>query len=92
MDRIRGGKYREIPAVSFGPEYLSSLIRENAARLDSTQGIPFWTLFLPLSTLLSLINQFLGRGFLALVSLLDKRFDWFLTPSLYISYSGRKEK
>lgn len=57
VEKVRGPKKREIPAVSFNPEYMQNLIEKSGGTVETKKGIP------PL-----------------------------LTVSLYISYSGVKEK
>lgn len=88
---LRGRKSQEIKAVSFDRYYMINLIKESGGRVDELGGIPFWTLLLPFSIILSYIGEKSGRFFLNFVDLLDRVFNWLLTPSLYISYIVEKK-
>lgn len=90
VSKIRGKGKKEIDAVSFSQSYLTELISGAGGSVRNMHGLPFFTLFLPFSIALNLINKFLCRKFLQFARSLDKIFNWVLTPSLYISYSGRK--
>lgn len=88
---IRGKKNQEINSVSFTKDYLINLVESNRGKVVKLEAIPFWTLFLPISIPLSLINKKMGSFFLSITYILDKLFNWLLTPSLYISYIVEKK-
>lgn len=92
ISKIRGRKHKEIPAASFRKDYLTGLIKKSGGFVIQTRGIPAWTLLLPLSIIIFTMSQNLARKFLGLVESLDNLLSWFLTPSLYISYTGTKKK
>lgn len=91
IEKMHGKKNREISASSFYPAYLSSVVRQNGGMVRVMDGVPFWTITLPISLSISLLSPFFARKFLSLVAKLDSKFTWLLTPSLYISYIGVKK-
>lgn len=91
VNKFRSKKDQEIPSVSFKREYLHQLLEENGGVVNFSSAIPFWTIFIHLIILLTLISDTLGEPFLKLISKFDKIFNWFLTPSMYISYIGKKK-
>lgn len=90
ISKLRGKKFREITSVSFDKAYMLSLISRYSGSVFALQGIPFFTLFLPFSILTSFVSKSVTEKLLFIVFLFDRLFGWILTPSLYISYSGRK--
>lgn len=83
---IRGKKNQEINSVSFDKDFLANLIKKSGGKIIRLEAIPFWTLLLPVSITLTIINKKIGSYFLSFLKILDKLFNWLLTPSLYISY------
>lgn len=92
IEKIRGKGKKEITAVSFPYEYIKKLIDENGGLVRETDGIPAWTLTLHLAIVLSFISDFLLRNFVRIISFLDQKLDFLLTPSLYIAYSGKARR
>lgn len=90
--KLRGQKFKEIPAVSIEPKVVMKLVNQYGGQINSFQGIPILTLSLPLTIFISKINTNLTVKLLTGVSLLDKIFSRFLTPSLYIAYSCQKKR
>lgn len=90
IDKLRGKKNLEIPAVSFSPKYLSAIIRKYGGSVGSLSGIPLFTVMFPVILVLSLINVKIGNIFLNLIKLADKQISKFYFPSLYVSYTGEK--
>lgn len=91
VSKIRGRKFREIPAVSFDVSSMKLLIKRCGGEVIDLHGIPFLTMSLPLLFLLSIINRNIAERILKGVSFFDRVFSWLLTPSLYISYIGEKK-
>lgn len=92
VKKIRGEKRQEINAVSFLKRNLETLVVNSGGVIDDERGLPAWTLFLPISMILSFFSGILCKTFLKFVGMLDCGFSWLLTPSLYISYSGVKNR
>ncbi len=91
ISKLRGDKFREIQAVSFDKDYMKALINRSGGKVEKIQGIPFWTLFLPILIILARLNVNVTR-ILKLVFFLDRWFSWLLMPSLYIAYTGVNKK
>lgn len=91
ISNLRSSKYMEIPATSFSPNYMCNLLVGCDGKISSLSGIPFWTILIHPTILLSLISSKIGIVFLKTILFLDKTFSWFLTPSMYISYIGKKK-
>lgn len=87
-NKLRGQKHKEITAVSFNPLYLSKLIKSTGGNVTSSEGLPVWTLFLPVLIMIGFISQSLDKIFLIGVRIFDKLFAGFLKPSMYVSYIG----
>lgn len=88
---LRGRSNKEIQAVSYTPERMLGLINKAGGSIERRSGLPFWTILLPLGYLASFLGKY-SQVFFALIRLLDDRFSYLLTPSLYISYIGSKAK
>lgn len=91
INKLRGNKFREITAVSFDKDYMKALISKSGGKIEITEGIPIWTLSLPLLIILSKLKININI-ILKLVSILDKVLKQLLTPSLYIVYTGISKK
>lgn len=92
VSKIRGKKFKEIKSVSFEKNYMESLIKESGGILNETNGLPFWTLFLPILIVFSKINQTLLKIILKILKFTDQKASSLLTPSLYIAYIGEKNE
>ena len=90
VSKIRGAKYREIESISFSSFYLSGLIEKCGGVVTRTSGLPAWTITLPVLILLSMIWKSGTKFLLRAIGAFDKRLSSCLTPSLYISYIGKK--
>lgn len=91
VSNVRGKIKREIPSVSFTKKYLEGLINQGGGKLISAHGIPVCSMFLHPLIILSMFNPSVGRFFLKIAFMFDLRFNYLLTPSLYISYIGVNE-
>ncbi len=85
------GKEGPVPAMDVTPKFLRSEIEKNNGEIRSIEGIPFWTITMPLSLALSMISPNLGRSWLRIVTNIDKHIKKLVFPSLYISYRGIKK-
>lgn len=92
INKVRGDKNKEISAVGFTKQHLSKVIEYNGGRIIDISGVPMWTLLLPISYILSLINKNMGEFFLRFIDYFDKKMEHILTLSLYISYTGIKKQ
>lgn len=90
VNKIRGKKHSEIPAVSIDPRFISGVIDKSGGQLNGCYGIPLFTLFFPIILFLSKINISLGKFSLNMTKLSDQKIRKFYFPSLYIAYIGKK--
>jgi len=89
---IRGKSNKEIDSVSFTSREINALINQAGYKVDKMSAIPVWTLMLPLLLLASKISYKITGLLLELVSLLDNKCRLPAAVSLYLSYTGKKEK
>lgn len=91
ISKIRREKHSEIPAVSFAPDYLTKLISTRGGKVCNYHGLSIFTLLFPLIFLLSLVNTEIGKFVLKIIRIIDKKLQGYYSPSLYISYIGKKQ-
>ena len=91
VEKLRGKRNKEITAVSFNKNYLAGLLSKHVGELEEMKGIPCWTLLLPFSIIISFLNNYLAGRLLVLIRIFDRLFSWVLTPSWYISYTGKSK-
>lgn len=89
---MRGRKHSEIPAVSFSESDIYRLVSKNHLELAKKQGLPLFTLFFYLILITTRLNRPLADFLLKLIDKIDSRLGWFILPSLYIAYQGRKDE
>lgn len=85
-------KIGDNPVAHISPKKMETLIRNAGGFCIKKEGITIWTWMIPIIYLSSIINEKLTKGILSLTEFIDKRLSWLLTPSLYISYIGHKNK
>lgn len=90
VNLIRGKKNQEIKAVSIEKNNLKEIIYNSGGKLIKISGIPFLSLFLPISVVINKLDSNFNSIFLNPVNYLDKKFKSFLWPSLYLSYTISK--
>jgi len=89
VDKLRGKKNKEIKAVSYTRKIILERIR-GKGELESCSGIPFFTILLPVFFFMNVFSKSLLNFLLKVTHTTDNIFRKILTPSLYISYTGRK--
>lgn len=88
VTKLRGEKNREIPTFTFNLHYLTSLIRLCKGNLKSTEGVPVFTLFLPILIIIGFSNNKITEMLISVLKFIDKKFAKLAWPSVYISYIG----
>ncbi|MFC1625143.1 class I SAM-dependent methyltransferase [Patescibacteria group bacterium] len=89
VSKIRGKKNKEINAVGYTKKIIKERIKKNAV-IEQCSGIPVFTLLLPLFFLINPLSKNLLKIILKITKILDSKFGFILTPSLYISYTGQR--
>lgn len=92
ISKVRGMKHREIDSVGFTKDYLTFLIEKNGGKVTQTCGIPLWTLLFPMTFIISILSQGLGKAFLSFLMEIEGKLHLPLTFSLYIAYTGECRK
>lgn len=83
----RRKKNSDISSVVFSKSYLLKLIEKCGGKVGKTAGIPVWSIMLPFSLALCLVNNQIGKKFLQLLALFDKRLS-----SLFRSPANGRDK
>ena len=91
IEKIRGGRFKEITSVSFKKEYLEYLIKASGGSIKKERGIGIFSIFFHSLFVISLISEVFAEKLLRLVRVLDEESGKLLTLSLYILYSGEKK-
>lgn len=83
-------KIGENPVEHIAPQKMDKLVKKAGGKFLIKEGISLWTWMLPVYIFSSLISENLTQNLLQIIKILDQKFSWLLTPSLYISYIGQK--
>lgn len=80
-------KKATIKSNGFSPKELRDYIQENGGKVIDMQGMPFFTLSLPILFILKRINnEKILKSYLKIINKLDGLFKRITFPSLYIAY------
>jgi SAM-dependent methyltransferase len=88
---LKQGRKEIIPANNFRPGSLKKMIEQGGGKVKSIEGIPVWTLSIPVLFFVNFINQGFARAILKFLWFLDIKLKRIYFPSLYISYEGNKK-
>jgi ubiquinone/menaquinone biosynthesis C-methylase UbiE len=84
------GTAEEVRSVTFSIRRIKKIMQGNRIDFSGAAAIPIFSLALPILFILNKTSPELVRRLLRPIKYLDTRFYWWLTPSMYVSYTGVK--